>query len=461
LPTPRARDVANGVVGGSSVYCFMATEVIGVSVDERAGRAVHQFRLDVVEGPEQGKHWISTGPRCTVGSHASCDCALDDSTVSRFHGEIAVDDGNVRIRDLGSRNGVYVDGLRVIEAFLREGSSIQIGRSRLRFQRLSQRGRIQASSRSQFGSLVGTSWLMRALFADLEHVAATDAKVLLEGATGTGKSMAARSIHQESARRDGPFVMIDCGAIPGTLLESEFFGHVKGAFTGATSDRAGAFEEASGGTLFLDEIGELPLQLQPKLLSVLETGTVRRVGSNTQHAVDVRVVAATNRDLRVEVNAGRFREDLYYRLAVVRIRMPELCQRPEDLPALVRALLTSLGSSPERIDAFMTNDLMATVRGGAWPGNVRQLRNYLEQCLVYDAIVPTEGEGSPSAGERFQIDATLAWSEVKAQVIVQAARIYFVELLRLHDGNVARAAAVAGINRTYLYRLLDQHEIEH
>ena len=442
----------------------MATESIGSEDDGLAQRAVRGFRLDVVEGARQGTIWTSSGPQCSVGSHPSCDFVLDDPTVSGFHCEIAVDSEGVRVRDLGSRNGVHVDGVRVIEAFLRGGSTLRLGRSAVRFQYLAQRNRLAASSRRELGSLVGESWIMRELFAGLERVAATDVKVLLEGATGTGKSAAARAIHAEGARAQGPFLMIDCGAIPADLLESELFGHVKGAFTGATRDRPGAFEEASGGTLFLDEIGELPLQLQPKLLTVLDTGMVRRIGSNAQQSVDTRVIAATNRDLRIEVNAGRFREDLYYRLAVVRIRMPELRQRPEDLPALVRTLLGSLGAVGERADAIMTEELMSAVRSGAWPGNVRQLRNYLEQCLVYGDVMPTDAaevEPAERAAESpVDIDATLPWSEARERVIAQAARLYFRELLHRHDGNVTRAAAAAGVHRAYLHRLLGRHDVE-
>jgi two-component system response regulator GlrR len=438
----------------------MATESIGSHDDGSEQPAVRGFRLDVVEGPGQGARWTSTGPRCTVGSHPSCDFALDDPTVSRFHCEITIDTAGVRVRDLGSRNGVHVDGVRVIEGFLRGGSTIRLGRSAVRFHHLTQRNRLVLSSSTQFGRLVGISSSMRELFADLERVAATDVKVLLEGATGTGKSVAARALHDEGARKQGAFVMIDCGAIPADLLESELFGHVKGAFTGATRDRAGAFEEAAGGTLFLDEIGELPLLLQPKLLTVLDSGMVRRIGSNAPRPVDVRVIAATNRDLRIEVNAGRFREDLYYRLAVVRVRLPELRQRPEDLPHLVRTLLASLGASGDRAEAIMTEELMTAVRSGAWPGNVRQLRNYLEQCLVYGDVMPTDTALAGTADGPVQIDSSLPWSEARERVIAQAARVYFREVLQRHGGNVTRAAAAAGVHRGYLHRLLDRHEVE-
>ncbi len=421
-----------------------------------------QFSIEVIEGADRSQSWTSKGQNCTIGSHPSCDLILSDSAVSRFHCEIVADAGGIRIRDLSSSNGVYVDGVRVIEGFLRTGSTIRLGRSGLRFQHLIKRSPIKMSQSCHFGRLVGESSAMRHLFANLACVARKPAKVLLEGATGTGKSMAARAIHEESDRRDGPFVMVDCGAIPADLLESELLGHVKGAFTGATQDRPGAFETASGGTLFLDEIGELPLQLQPKLLTILDTGMVRRVGSNHPRPVDVRVITATNRDLRVEVNDGRFREDLYYRLAVVRIRMPELRQRPEDLPLLVRTLLSSLGAAPDIIESLMASDLMATVRRAAWPGNVRQLRNYLEQCLVYDDVVPTEANDSHHEAESaLQIDPTLPWNEAKAAIVNQAARMYFGELLHMHKGNVAQAAEAAGVNRTYLYRLLNRHAIIH
>ncbi len=249
----------------------------------------------------------SRGSSCSVGSHPSNDVILDDSTVSRFHCEIRVLPSGVSVKDLSSRNGTSIDGVGVLEGWLRDGSSLRMGNSVLRFELERAENQLEASAATRFGPLVGSSMAMRAVFAQLERAAGADITVLLEGETGTGKEGAAAAIHAASRRREQPLVVIDCGALPETLIESELFGHERGAFTGADTARVGAFEEANGGTVVLDEIGELPLALQPKLLRVLEQRTVRRLGSNVQRPVDVRLIAATNRDLREEINAERFR----------------------------------------------------------------------------------------------------------------------------------------------------------
>jgi DNA-binding NtrC family response regulator len=300
---------------------------------------------------------------------------------------------------------------------------------------------------------------MRACFALLERASARDVTVLLEGETGTGKSQAAQAIHNASARRDKPFIVVDCGAIPSNLLESELFGHEKGAFTGALVRRAGAFEEAHGGTVFLDEIGELPAELQPKLLRVLETREIRRVGSNTYQPVDIRLIAATHRDLRAEVNAGRFRSDLFFRLAVLRIVQPSLRQRPEDLPLLVEQILASLGADPERTGALRTPEFIARLQHAAWPGNVRELRNYLERCLVFeDALAISEEEARP--GGSLEVDPTQPYADQRRRVVDDFERRYLRALLEKHQGKVAQAAVTAGVDRVHLYRLLRRHGIK-
>jgi DNA-binding NtrC family response regulator len=429
--------------------------------------SVRGFELDVVEGPGSGKHWESSEGRCTIGSHQSCELMVEDSTVSRFHCEIIVDQSGPRVRDLDSRNGTIVDGVRVLGAYLRGGSLLRLGRTVARFQLAGKRNQLPLSGRERFGVMVGQSSAMRMTFAVLERAAASNATVLLEGETGTGKSAAARSLHMESARSAGPFVMLDCGSIPANLLESELFGHEKGAYTGAAMSRIGAFEEASGGTIFLDEIGEMPPELQPKLLSVLENREIRRLGSNAQRPVDLRVVAATNRDLRAEVNAGRFREDLYYRIAVVKIALPPLRQRPDDLPGLASTLLAQLGAPPERIAGLMTEELIGSMRRAAWPGNIRELRNYLERCLVFDEPLPADVSSAADAphhdhaqGDTIRIDAGLPFAEARQRALSEIERAYISEVLRQNDGKVSHAAAQAGIDRTYFYRLLRRHGLK-
>ena len=435
--------------------------------------AVRRFRLEIVEGPARGAAWQSTGDRCAIGSHHRSDLIVDDPTVSRFHCEIAIDTDRVRVRDLGSRNGTVLDGVEVRDAVLRAGSLLRLGRTVIRFELGTELNRLPLSAESSFGSLRGESPAMRAAFEMLARAAESDATVLLEGETGTGKSQAALSVHRRSARAEGPFVIVDCGAILGNLLESELFGHEKGAFTGATERRIGAFEEAAGGTLFLDEIGELPLDLQPKLLRALEAREVRRVGSNAHRAVDVRVIAATNRDLRADVNAGRFRADLYFRLAVVTIAMPPLRRRPEDLPALVEEILAQLRAPAEAAAPLRAPAFLAQLRGAAWPGNVRELRNHIERCLILRTAEPAPaGEGAPGGegasapgggsegGAGLAVDPTAPYASERERAIADFERRYFRALLALHDGKVARAAAAAGIDRAYFYRVLRRHGIQ-
>ncbi len=453
------RGNAHGPDGPGGAHAAPAAATVSLDGRPATPGAVRRFRLAVVEGPARGATWQSTGDRCSIGSHHRNDLIVDDPTVSRFHCEIAIDEDRVRVRDLRSRNGTVLDGVEVLEAFLRAGSLLRLGKTVIRFELGTELNRLPLSEDTRFGSLEGSSPAMRAVFAMLARAAESDATVLLEGETGTGKSQAALSVHRKSARGEGPFVIVDCGAILANLLESELFGHEKGAFTGATDRRIGAFEEASGGTLFLDEIGELPMDLQPKLLRALEAREVRRVGSNAYLPVDVRVIAATNRDLRADVNAGRFRADLYFRLAVVTIAMPPLRRRPEDLPGLVEEILASLRAPEEAAAPLRSPEFLAQLRGAAWPGNVRELRNHVERCLILRTIEPAP-EGAAPAEDGFAVDPTAAYATERERAIADFERRYFKALLRLHDGKVSRAAAAAGIDRAYLYRVLRRRGIE-
>jgi DNA-binding NtrC family response regulator len=418
--------------------------------DSGGALRVRAFTLTALEGDAAGTVHRSSGERVAIGSHDSNELVLGDATVSRFHCELIVEKAGVRVRDLGSRNGTLVDGVQVVEAFLRAGSVLRLGRAAVRFDLGLESHARPLSTQGSFGSLVGSSVAMRATYPLLEKAAAADATVLLEGETGTGKGAAARSIHEAGTRAARPFLVVDCSALSPSLLESELFGHEKGAFTGAEARRIGVFEEVAGGTIFLDEVGELPADLQPKLLRVLENREVRRVGQNVHRPVDFRLVAATNRDLRAEVNAGRFRPDLYFRLAVVKVTLPALRHRPEDLSALSRALLAGLGASREAQDALVTPELVARFRTAAWPGNVRELRNVLERLLVLGEL---EGlvEASPADPA---IDPTLPYAEARRRALAAFERGYLAGLMALHKNKVAPAARAAGIAREYLHRLL-------
>ncbi len=419
------------------------------------GLEVRRFGLRHVGGKTVVAPYESTSERCSLGAHEKNDVVIADSTVSRFHAEIEIRPRGAFIRDLESRNGTYVDGVRVEGAWLGHGSSVRVGKTLLRFEALGGVNRVPLSRSDMFGSLFGASAGMRAVFAILEKVAPSDATVLVEGETGTGKEEVASSIHAESRRAEGPFVTLDCGAIPPNLLESELFGHDKGAFTGAVSAREGVFEAAHGGTLFLDELGELPLGMQPALLRVLERGEVRRVGETASRPVDVRVVAATNRDLRKEVSAGRFREDLYYRLAVFHLRVPPLRERPEDIPGLTDVLLRRMGLSPADADRLLTPELRAQLANGRWPGNVRELRNYLSRVVVLGEVLPiTPADDEPRP---WHVDPSKPYADARNLALAQFERDYVAALLDHHRGNVSAAARAAGMARPYLHRLLRRH----
>jgi two-component system response regulator GlrR len=299
--------------------------------------------------------------------------------------------------------------------------------------------------------MVGRSPAMRAAFSLLERAAQADATVLLEGDTGTGKEAAAESLHRESARRDGPLIVVDCGAIPPSLLESELFGHERGAFTGAVTEQEGALEAADHGTVFLDEIGELGLELQPKLLRALDRREIKRVGASRYRPIDVRVIAATHRNLRVEVNAGRFRADLYYRLAVLQVRLPPLRQRADDLPLLIEHILHGLGAADSDAAALVrTREFVADLARHAWPGNVRELRNYIERCLALreSGVVPAPSADPPPVDLRRPLRAA------RDEHLRAFERAYLRQALAAAGNNVTAAARIAGIDRIYFYRLL-------
>ncbi len=417
--------------------------------------SIRGVRLTVASGPDAGRVFDSTSDRLVVGSADTADLVLRDDAVSRFQCEITVADGRVLLKDLESRNGTFVDHVRIIAAELVHGARLTLGQTELRFELKPDVVGVPLADSGSFGAMVGSSIVMRRVFSLLARAATSDATVLIVGETGTGKEVAAESIHRESARRHCPFVVCDCSAIPSELLEAELFGHEKGAFTGAHQARQGLFEIAQGGTLFLDEIGELSLTLQPKLLRALERKEVRRVGGNDYRTVDVRVVAATNRDLKAEVNQRRFRSDLYYRLAVLEIALPPLRDRPEDLPALLEHLLAAAGAADTIRHDLTAPAFVTELSRHGWPGNVRELRNYVERCLVLHEATPLADDGA-TTDDRLP-DTTLPLKQARDRWTRLLERRYCDAVLAANDGNVAAAARAAGVDRMYFYRLLWRH----
>jgi DNA-binding NtrC family response regulator len=340
--------------------------------------------------------------------------------------------------------------VRVEAAFVRPGARLGVGGTTLVVEVAAEQLIETVPATEQFGRLLGTSTLMRRVFAMLERVAHSESTVLLEGETGTGKTAMALMLHERSERAGGPFVVVDCSSIPPTLIESELFGHEKGAFTGAHAARSGAFEAARGGTVFLDEIGELPLDMQPKLLRALEERVIKRVGSTEATRLDVRLVAATNRDLRQEVNRGAFRADLYYRLNTVRVKVPSLRERPEDIPLLVASFYRQFAGE----DAAPTASLLSELMRRPWPGNVRELRSAVERAVLLGEC----GDGDELALEPAS-DFSRSFRDAKEEAIARFERRYLRDLLAAHNGNLSRAARAVRMDRNHLRDLAKRHNI--
>jgi DNA-binding NtrC family response regulator len=436
--------------------------------------------LFVAAGPDQGRSKELSEAPSSVGSDPDCDLVLADGTVSRRHLEVVWNGQEALVRDLGSTNGTYYGEARIREIAVGFGAEVRLGRTRLRILPSEQAVAATPSRQEAFGSLVGRHVQMREIFALLADLAPTDATVVVEGETGTGKELVARAIHDHSERAKGPYVVFDCSAVPRDLMESSLFGHVKGAFTGATQTRAGAFERANGGTIFLDEIGELDLALQPKLLRILEAREVQKVGGDETTAVDVRVIAATNRNLKAEVKAGRFREDLYYRLAVVKLAVPPLRDRRDDIPLLVETFLDALGADAEARDRVLTPDNLRVLSAHGWPGNVRELRNVVERVHhlargrdVAIARFLTDGDGEAGEAASAVDDARsiavaaafgdgsrpLPFKDAKQSMVEAFEKSYIEDLLRRNDGNISGASREAGIDRKHFKELMKKYEI--
>jgi transcriptional regulator with PAS, ATPase and Fis domain len=396
----------------------------------------------------------------TVGTDPSSELVLSDKRVSRTHCSFTLTDRGVLLRDLGSKNGTFVGEVEITEALLPPETIATVGSTRLFVRLAGEPALVPLSASARFGDALGGSVAMRALFATLERAAPTQETLLLLGESGTGKELLARGIHAASSRANGPFVVFDCTSVAPNLAEAELFGHVKGAFTGANTARAGLIEEAHSGTLFIDEIGELPIELQPKLLRALEARQIRPVGSSEWKSVDARVVAATHRDLRARIAARQFREDLYYRLAVVEAHVPPLRDRKEDIPLLVERFLAAQ-TPPHRLDELPPNALDLLLHHD-WPGNVRELRNTVSRLVLFPhlgrrAIASAPASADPENG--IQALAHLPLGEARSMVVEQFERDYLTLKLAAHGGNVTRAAEAMGVSRQLVHRLLDRYGI--
>jgi DNA-binding NtrC family response regulator len=418
-----------------------------------------KIRIEVMKGADAGKMAELPGLQVLIGSGRDCDFVLNDRTVSHHHLTLKIDKGHLRVTDQGSRNGTLLDGMAVLDALARPDSVLVMGGTTLRLRMLADVVELPLSQKEEFGGLLGRSIAMRRVFSLLERVAARDCTLLIEGETGTGKELAAAGIHAASARAGKPFVIFDCSAAAPTLIESALFGQMKGAFTGAIADRPGVFEQADGGTLFLDELGELPLELQPKLLRALEAREIRRLGDTTVRRFDVRIVAATNRSLAREVDRGRFREDLYYRLAVVTVHLPPLRERPEDIPLLVRHLEKELAQSYRPPPRPISESTMNTLCAQAWPGNVRELRNAVDRALAFGE--PEEKDlappPTPSASEALAVNLDEPLIQGRSRIVEAYNREYISMILVKTKGNISRAAKLAGVGRNYLHRAIKRY----
>ena len=472
-----------------------------VFVDKRpTSRQLRKAKLVVVEGPDRGKEILIGKTKVFVGRSSVNDLPLDDKSISGTHFELSACEEGYLLRDMGSTNGVTFAGLRVREIYLKPGSTFKAGNSTFKFFHSDDIVEIPLSTDDRFGTVLGQSIPMREIFSTLEKVSPSDLTVLIEGETGTGKEMVARSIHQLSRRKKRPFVVLDCSSIPRDLVESTVFGHEKGSFTGAVNQHKGAFEQANGGTIFMDEIGELDINLQPKLLRVLENRELKRVGGDKTVRVDVRVVAATNRDLRKMVTEGTFREDLYFRLSVIQLGLPPLRDRKDDFPLLIDHFLELFAAKrDDNMKLSVSRDAMKLVYQHTWPGNVRELKNVLERAVslcdsdviqrpdlqlrpsIFDAASSkTPSFGAPSFSppsqrpspasllstedddpdvSNFSVALDQSYKEAKQVVLDQFEHAYVARIFKNHNGNISQAAKSAGLTRYHLRELLKKHNV--
>jgi DNA-binding NtrC family response regulator len=423
----------------------------------------HAFVLSAVSGPDAGKTFavdVSRDGRVLLGQSPICTVRLDDPTVSRRHAALDVVNGALRLTDLGSTNGTFVNGVRAYDVALAGGETITLGAHVLHLQVGEPSAEPVTESETGFGRLLGASPEIRRLYPTMRRIAASDIPVVIEGETGTGKEVLAEALHELGPRAAGPFVVFDCTTVATNMMEAALFGHERGAFTGALGATPGLFEQADKGTLFIDEIGELDLALQPKLLRAIERAEVRRIGGRQWTSVNVRVLAATRRDLDREVQAGRFRDDLFFRLAVGRIELPPLRNRRKDISLLAAHFWRELGGDP----AALTGDLLSRLADYDWPGNVRELRNAIAHRIALgDFSMPSKGPGqagTSSKGDGIQaiLDLDLPFPIARDKIIALFEQRYVGQVLARHGGNVTRAAHASGVGRRYFQTIRGRHK---
>jgi len=470
--------------------------------------ALHLRKCKLVLEREDGQssEYIFDQANIAIGAMEDNDLVIEDDTVSRYHCRIYQDENSYLLQDLDSTNGTFINRVRIKEGYLKPGCTLTVGKTDVRFQSLDERVEILPSNREAFGAIVGKSVRMREIFGILEKIAPTGVTVVIEGETGTGKEVVARTVHETSSRSKGPFVVFDCGAVPENLIESELFGHEKGSFTGAIMARQGLFEMAQGGTIFLDELGELNLDLQPKLLRALEQREIRRVGANKSIKIDVRVIAATNRNLEEEVKHGRFREDLFYRLSVVRLVLPPMRERREDIPLLVKHFLRNARFNRESNNRVrikgISRDALDCLMNYHWPGNVRELVNVIERACSFAETeyiqpedlpehisgigiisrrasaeeateeaaglttgniplgVPLGLHGGDAGGTVMPLGMSKTFKEAKEEWVSTFERDYISNLLRRNDANISHAAKEAEIDRKYFRKLMKKYKLD-
>ncbi len=435
-------------------------------------------RLYVTKGPDAGQECLLDKPIIRIGADPKADLVLSDQTVSRRHCEIRETEAGYRIVDLESTNGVIVAGTPCKDALLVPDCEVVIGNTSIRFSSSIDELQVIPSDHTRYGDIIGRSLRMREIYTVIDRVAPSDLAVVIEGETGTGKELVARAIHQRSRRSYKPYVVFDCSAFPANLLESELFGHERGAFSGAIATHRGVFERADEGTIFFDELGEMDPAVQPKFLRVLETGEVRRVGGERDFHVDVRIVAATNRSLSDMVNKGSFRRDLFFRLAKIQLHLPPLRARPEDVSPLTDHFLEEHATrtrGDRRLTPRFGREAMDLLLSYGWPGNVRELKNVVERAATFcDEGVITPADLPSELGGRGDLPGMIPFSPVqqtvssegktfhvaKEEMLSHFEKEFLQDLLRRFGTNISRAAREAGVDRRHFYRLLKKHRLK-